>query len=455
MTNPGEELITDVYLEEETAPVPPEYSDDANAEKFSEKYADELRYVSRWGWMSYTGQRWQNEEDPLVFQRARTTNRSISHEADVKDDIKRRLASAQAAASVERLARGDHRHFATTEQWDSNLLLLNTPTGTVDLGTGKLRPHHRNDYQSKITAAGPGGDCPLWKKFLHRITGENTDVQDFLQRTIGYCLTASTTEQCLFFLYGTGKNGKSVFLNTVSNLFGDYAKTAPMSAFTATNSEQHPTDLAGLHGARLVTAIETEDGKQWAEAKIKALTGGDSISCRYMRQDFWQYVPKFKILIAGNHKPTIRTVDEAIRRRIHLIPFTVWIPEEERDKDLEVKLRAEFPGILQWAIEGCLEWQNVGLNPPTIVQDATREYLEAEDVIGRWIDDRCVCGRQYESVSSALFKNYKDWAEAMGERPRAQRILTRTLEERGFKKSHGRSGTLITGIALKEDTGGY
>ena len=186
----------------------------------------------------------------------------------------------------------------------------------------------------------------------------------------GYALTGSTQEAALFFLYGTGANGKTVFCNTVSGIHAAYAAVAPMETFIATKGERHPTDLAGLRGARLVTAVETEEGRHWNEAKIKALTGGDKIAARFMRQDFFEFVPQFKLVIAGNHKTGLRSINEAIRRRFNLVPFTVKIPEDERDERLTEKLRAEWPGILQWMIDGCLDWQADGLRPPEAVREA-------------------------------------------------------------------------------------
>jgi putative DNA primase/helicase len=440
-------------LNDGLAPLPPEFSDDALAELFSKAHKDDLRYVPKWGrWMAWTESKWEEEPDTAIFQRARMICRAATTRA-TSDQMKVRLASAGTASAVEREARGDHRHAASHEQWDRDPMLLNTPTGIVDLRTGELRPHACGDYMSKITAAGPGGNCDLWRRFLRRVTDENPDLEVFIQRVAGYCLTGRTDEQALFFAWGTGKNGKSVFINTFSKLLGDYAKTAPTSTLTASKTETHPTDLAGLYGARLVTAIETEDGKRWAEARIKAMTGGDPIPCRFMRQDFWTYTPVFKLLIASNHKPTIGTVDEAIRRRIHLIPFTVWISEEERDKQLESKLRAEYPGILQWAIQGCLEWQRVGLNPPAVVSDATREYLDAEDITGRWIDECCVCDKRLSSGSTALFNSYKAWCESVGERPKSQRAFSSTLKDRRFKVEEGRDRNAFVGIGLKADVG--
>jgi putative DNA primase/helicase len=201
----------------------------------------------------------------------------------------------------------------------------------------------------------------------------------------GYALTGVTREHALFFLYGTGANGKTTFLNTIISAAGDYHRNAPIEAFTDSNTDRHPTELAGLMGARLVTAVETEEGRRWAESKIKALTGGDKISARFMRQDFFAYTPQLKLIIAGNHRPGLRSVDEAIRRRFHLIPFSVTIPPEERDAELPTKLQAELPGVLAWMIEGCLEWQRIGLAPPASVAKATEEYLGAEGTLTAWI----------------------------------------------------------------------
>ena len=189
-------------------------------------------------------------------------------------------------AAIERLAKSDRRLAATVEQWDRDPMLLNTPEGVVDLKTGQIRAHCAGYYITKVTSVSPGGDCPLWRAFLDRITGSDFDLQGFLQRMIGYSLTGKTTEHALFFNFGSGANGKSVFLNTAAGILHEYHRTAPIETFTASSGDRHPTDLAGLRGARFVTAIETEEGRRWAESRIKSLTGGDKIAARFMRQDF-------------------------------------------------------------------------------------------------------------------------------------------------------------------------
>jgi putative DNA primase/helicase len=253
----------------------------------------------------------------------------------------------------------------------------------------------------------------------------------------------------MFFGFGTGANGKSVLINTISGILGDYHRTAPIETFTASKTERHPTDLAGLRGARLVTAIETEEGRRWDEAKVKALTGGDRIAARFMRQDFFEYLPAFKLMIAGNHKPSLRSVDESIRRRFNLLPFTVTIPPEERDRDLPEKLKAEWPGILRWMIQGCLEWQRIGLAPPQVVRDATSAYLEAEDAVGAWIEERCNCNTQAWACRRTLFADWKEWANSAGEWVGSQRRFIQALETRGFASLRKKAGRGFAGIELR------
>jgi putative DNA primase/helicase len=433
---------------------PPRFSEEALALRFSRKYADDLRYVARWGhWMRWDGTRWVEDDTLHAFDLARRICRTASTEhGDAETAAAAKLASKSTVAAVERLAAADRRHAATVSQWDTDLWLLNTPTGTVDLRTGEIHEHRRAEYITKSTVAGPGGDCPLWLRFLDRITGSNSELQSFLQRMSGYALTGSTREHALFFLYGTGANGKSVLLSTLSGLFGDYAKTAPASSFTASTSEQHPTDLASLRGARFVTAIETEDGTRWAESKIKSLTGGDKVAARFMRCNFFEYFPEFKLVIAGNHKPGLRSVDEAIKRRLHLVPFTITIPEDERDPNLSEKLKAEFPGILSWAIDGCMAWQGEGLNPPAIVRDATADYLESEDAIGRWVEEHCVTHPNCWTAAGALFADWQGWCEQTGERVGSQKRFTQQLEARGFQRARTSRAKGFNGIGLREDT---
>jgi putative DNA primase/helicase len=315
----------------------------------------------------------------------------------------------------------------------------------------EIRPHDPKDYITKITAVGPGGECPLWLKFLDRVTGGERALKENLQRIAGYCCTGITSEQVLFFLYGTGANGKSIFINTVAGVLGDYAVTAPMDALVITKGDRHPTDLAGMRGARLVVAQEIEKGARWAEAKLKALTGDKAIRVRFMRQDFFDMPITFKIVITGNHKPSLSGINEAIRRRFHLIPFSVTIPPHERDKDLFEKLKPEWPGILQWMLEGCFEWQTIGLAPPRAVTDATAEYLAEEDALAMWIEECCITdNRNNWKLSAKLWQSWKMWAERRNEVVGSQKSLGQALDELGYYFSKSQNVRGHQGIKLKE-----
>ncbi len=313
---------------------------------------------------------------------------------------------------------------------------------TIDLLTGENRPARREDFSTKCSAVEPKEMAtPLWDAFLERITGGDTDLAAYLQRVAGYCLTGHVKEHVLFFLYGTGANGKSVFVNTLAGIWGGYAITAPADLCMASHGERHPTELARLRGARLVTATETTEGRRWDEAKIKMLTGGDTIAARFMRQDFFEFEPHFKLVISGNHKPALRNVDEAIRRRIHLIPFTVTIPPKERDTDLPDKLKAEWPGILAWAVRGCAEWRRQGLNPPKAVRTATDHYLAGEDALALWIEECADPDPTWFETTSDLFASWKAWADRTGEHVGTRKAFSQRLEERGLvphRRDHGR-----------------
>ena len=426
-------------------------TEDALALSFTRRYHRDWRYVAGWGkWLVWDGQRWRTEDTLAATDLIRSVCRQTALRAD-NPRVATKLASAGTVSGVERLARADRRHAATTDEWDADPWLLNTQGGVLDLKTGRMRPHERTDRMTKITTATPGGDCQTWRQFIDEVTGGDKELEFYLQRMVGYALTGSTQEHALFFLYGTGANGKSVFVNTLATILGDYATNAPMDTFMETRTDRHPTDMAGLRGARFVAAIETEQSKRWAESKLKNLTGGDKISARFMRQDFFEFFPQFKLFVAGNHKPAIRNIDEAMKRRLHLIPFTITVPPERRDKNLQQKLLAERDGILAWAVQGCLDWQRHGrLSPPQRVVDATEEYFEAEDALGRWLDERCVREPNAKSLTAELFNDWKLWAEASGEFVGAQRRFSDLLITRGLDKWRNGMGVRgFQGIGLK------
>ena len=437
----AEELHAEEVQLEDMAP---EFSEEAMALIFADRHASHLRYVSKWGrWKKYDGQRWVDDERLEVYDFARIICREVAQDAEANQRrFARVIANAKTRAAVVSLASNDQRLAAVVSQWDADPWLLNTPSGAIDLYTGALRPHSPDTYMTKMTAVAPDSNCPtpLWLAFLDRSTGGSADMQRFLQRIGGYALTGVTRDHAMFFLYGLGANGKSVFISTIAGIMADYHQTAPIETFTASNNDRHPTDLAGLHGARLVTAIETEEGRPWAEAKIKSITGGDRISARFMRQDFFEFIPQFKLLVAGNHRPGLRSVDEAMKRRINLIPFTVIIPSNERDPELPTKLKEEWSGILDWLLKGCAEWQRIGLAAPKVVVDATEEYLTSENTFQSWLDECCIqSANNFEKVS-LLFARWQHWAEGSGEYVGTKRRFSARLEAHGFERKKGTAG---------------
>jgi putative DNA primase/helicase len=406
-----------------------EYSEDWLALALVNTYANDWRYVPRWGmWMHFRGGRWVQDEKCRTLTYARKVCRAAANEGD------KSLGKSATVAAVERLARIDERMATAVDEWDRDPWLLNTPDGTVDLRTGTLRPHKRGEYITKITAAAPKDmDCPLFMAFLRKITNGDEELIGFHLRSLGYAMTGLTKEHALFFWYGTGGNGKSVLLNTVTSILNEYHTSASMETFVESRfGDRHPTELAALRGAHMVTATETEKGRNWAENKIKALTGGDPITARFMRQDFFTYMPHFTLVIAGNHKPSLRSVDQAIRRRLYLVPFTVNIPMAEQDKDMFEKLKAEWSGILHLLIQGSLERQRIGLAAPKVVTDATEEYLASEDTITVWIEDRCVVDAKYSEKVGDLFSSYSDWAQKAGEKWGSQKDFKQALDKTGL-----------------------
>lgn len=421
------------------------------AHAFSTHVAGNWRYCAAWNdWLLWNGQRWCTDETLYVQCVARQVCERVASEIGAAA-LRRKLASAATVFAVERLARADRRHSTGADDWDSDPWLLNTPGGTVDLHTGTVHPHRRKDAITRITGATPSdAPCPTWERFLTEVMDGYAERVAYLQRVAGYCLTGLTSEHALFFLYGTGANGKSVFVNVLATILGDYASSAPMETFMEAHGERHPTDLAGLQGARLVAATETEQGRRWSESRIKILTGGDRIAARFMRQDFFEYTPQFKLLIAGNHKPSLRNVDEAMRRRLHLIPFTVTIPPGRRDRELTARLLTERDAILGWMVRGTLGWQQDGLRPPASVIAATAEYFEMEDVKGQWIAQSCTRDPLLCTLTVSLYASWKAAAEAAGEPPGSLKSFSQELVALGFARwrdSQGRMG--FRGIGLK------
>lgn len=411
-----------------------------------------LRYIHSWGrWVIWDGTVWKLDETVTVYDLIRTHCRESSEWAAQTNADQKKICSPGFVAGVERFCKSDRRYATTAKQFDADDWKLNTPDGIVSLADGKLNPHDKNEYCTKITAVGPKGRCPIWLEFLAVVTKGDSELIAYLQRLVGYCLTGSTREHSLHFFYGPGANGKTTLFNTIFGILNDYAINAPAETFIESRNDRHPTELAMLDGPRIVLAQETESGRKWAETRIKALTGGEQISARRMRQDFYTYQPKFKLLIAGNHKPTLSAVDEASRRRFHVIPFTVTIPPKQRDKSLFDKLRLEWPGILAWAIEGCAEYCSAdGLKPPARVIEATNDYLRSQDVLHEWLDKECECDPEYWEAPTLLFNSWKEWTKKADEPVGRQNQFNERLQGAGFQQARDNArGRHWAGIRCK------
>jgi len=431
-------------------------TEDGLANALGESWKEKFRFVSAWGqWMLWNGYIWRPDDLLAHMTHTRAFLRSIAGSLSLEMEAKARtLRRADTVNKVVRLARSNEAQAAAADQWDSDPWLLGTPDGTVDLRTGELRKALPEDYITKATAvapASPGTLAPLWEATLDRVTGGDPFLMRYHKLFAGYALTGIIREHVFRFDYGTGANGKTTIIGALQGVLGDYTMSIPTEMLMVSSGERHPTELAMLRGVRLAVGQETEQGKRWAEARIKQLTGGDPIRARFMRQDFFEFAPQFKLIVVGNHRPSLRGVDEAMRRRLHLVPFHVTIPKEQRDPDLPERLREEWPAILRWAIDGCLEWQASGLVPPKVVVTATEQYLDAEDAFSLWLDE-CVERDPNACESSAnLFASWKAWAERSGEFIGSQKQLSTNLQERGFatRRESGTGRRAYAGLRLR------
>jgi P4 family phage/plasmid primase-like protien len=438
--------------EADAEPLPQAFSDDALADHFAEKHCQSWRYVDAWGWFKWDGDGWRKDDTNEYRHLARMVTRDALHWLGIGDltaKDRRKLNSAGSAGNLVSIAKSDRRLVANVDQWDTDSWLLGVPGGVIDLRSAKMLPAEPEQYLTKRCAAAPDHGTPeLWLEYLKRAHQGDEEVISFLQRFAGYCCTGETTEHALAFLYGTGRNGKGVFLETISGVLGDYARTAAMETFLEQRNPQHTTELARLHKARLVITEEVSSGGRWNEARIKHMTGGGKITARFMRLDDFEFTPNFKLMIAANHKPSLRSVDEAMKARIHLVPFEVTIPPEERDLNLLDKLRAEWPQILGWMLDGCAQWQERGLKPPEKVRSATTKYMDSEDILGDWIAECCLLEGELDGADG--YKNYSRWCEAQGYSAWSRIGWSKALLERGTvddRRSNGR--TIFIGISLK------
>ena len=438
-------------------------TDLGNSERLIAQHGERLRYCYAWNkWLVYDDGYWRADRPGLVVALAKQTVRSIYKEAADEPDDKVRAAIASWAKASESHSRIgamvalsqsalpiDHTEF------DRAPWLLNCRNGTLDLKRGVMRAHDPADWLTKQVplAYDPDAQAPRWRAFLHSIMGEDDDLVAFLKRAAGYCLSGSTREQCLFFMHGSGSNGKSTFLLTLQSVLGPYAMQAKSDLLMAKAHQDHPTEVADLFGARLVVTIEVEDGKRFSESMLKQLTGGDKIRARRMREDHWEFDPTHKIMLAANHRPAVRGTDHAVWRRIHLIPFTTTIPEEQKDVNLPEKLRAEAQGILTWMVEGCVEYMRAGLRVPGAVRAATAGYREQMDLIGQFLNDCCDVGPVLKDTAANLYRAYCAYCEKNGEKTvLSNRRYSDALTERGFALVRGTGGVhLRKGLRLRPD----
>ena len=438
-------------------------TDAANAEIFIELYGRDVRYIPPWSkWLVWTGSHWRIDDAFQVRQWAAKVPRALYQKAGGDEDAETRKKIVGVARLLE-----DHKHqsnmlasvmphvVAHHSDLNRGHFLLNVRNGTLDLTTGRLRPHERADLLTHDTDIfyDPTATCPTWLRFLSAVFSGDDELISFVQRAVGYSLTGATKEQVLFVGHGTGSNGKGKFLNVLRKLLGSLAAPAPAAMLMTSKTERHPTELATLFGKRAVVAQETNEGQRFNESLVKQLTGEDAISARRMREDFWEFEPTHKLWLATNHKPTIKGTDHAIWRRMRLIPFNVKFHdpgagEPVKDLDLEAKLMVELSGILAWAVRGCLDWQRIGLGTSEAVTKATDAYQAEMDVLAAWLADCCVVNKLAEAKAADLYASYIEWCESQGERPEPQRSFGLRLTERGFSRQRRMVGHFWIGIGL-------
>lgn len=443
------------------------FDDTGNAQRFVDLFGDKVRYCytdKRWLW--YDGRKWCTDMTGAVKRLADKAVACMSAElkvyeqtdadegTDMAKAFEKHMKSSRSNKSKNAMLNEVMHHVPILpSQLDRYKAALNTPGGVIDLKSGALAPHDPKNYFTKITAVeySENADCPRWLAFLDDIFRKDKDLIRYVQKAVGYSLTGSTTEQCAFFLYGTGRNGKSTFIDIIRDIFGDYAANIqPETIMVRSNqSTAINSDIARLKGARLVTSVEPNEGVRINEGLLKQLTGDDTVTARKLYGDEFEFKPEFKLWMATNHKPVIRGTDTGIWRRIHMIPFTVQIPEEKIDRRLKYKLSAELTGIFRWAVEGCLLWQKEGLKMPRAVLEEVREYRREMDVISAFVEDKCTVGKGLSVQSSALYAAYLRWADSGNEYKMSNTKFGLEIAKR-FEKVKGRKYNYYSGLTLDE-----
>lgn len=436
---------------EEEAPLAGITEDDV-AMAFATEQAGAVSFNhSRNGWMIWRDNRWSADERSRVFTMCRDFTRSARFGAEKGGAA---LGKIGFASAVERACRADARLATVETDWDADPNLLGTPDGVIDLTTGAMRaarPEDRISRSTLVAAAPPGTAFPLWQSFMDDATGEDEELQNFLQRFAGYCLTGDVTEEVLGFLYGGGGNGKGVFIGTITAIMHDYALSMPIEAFTTGGKSNPEYYRAQMAGARLVTASETEAGATWAEAQIKELTGNEApVSARHIYGKPFTYRPLFKLWIVGNFAPQLRTRSAAMERRMRIIPFD-RVPTRP-DQDLKAKLVAEYPAILRWMLDGCASWREARLGTAKAVAAASAAYFEEQDAFGRWLSEACVLLAEASIKSGVAYASYKEWCLGNGEVPLSVRSWAETIDRHPKLKRSLSAGTMmVRGLGFRAD----
>ena len=439
-------------------------TDVGNAERFVSMFKDQVKYCTIYKkWFIWNGKRWEQDDTGKIITYAIECVRNIIHDADLLPDGDRRKALIQHSLKSESnsrlkalldIASGMPAITVRSDELDANPWLLNCQNGTIDLRTGKLREHKPQDLITRICSAEYDPKCaiPLWTSLLNKVSGGDEAVKRYMQKAFGYALTGDISEQAIFLLYGTGSNGKSTMLNVFAELLDGYAQSTSSDTFMQKKNDSVNNDIARLKGARFVSAIEMEEGKRMAESLIKSMTGGDKLVTRFLYGEFFEYVPQFKVFLAVNHKPIIRDTTKSIWRRIKLMEFTNTFSEQERDKKFPTKIMAtEMPGILAWAVQGCLWWQEEGIQDPDKIRDATQEYRDEMDAFPHFFEECCAIDEAGRVSNKMLRAAYDEWCKENGEYALQQRPFSQKLIERGFQKKRapGNGAYMWHGFVLR------
>lgn len=438
-------------------------NDAGNADRLIATFGNRLRYVPELRtWLVWHKGHWRYDRKGQIIELAKIVSKAIYKEAaDASSPADRNALSKWANASLQ-LSRleamvklAQPALSVSVTELDSDPMLLAVKNGAIDLRNGAFREARPDDLLTRIAGVEyvAGATCPIWEAMLAGCMGGDKDLIDALQRAAGYSLTGLTTEQCFFFLYGTGANGKTTFVNALREIMGGHGMQSQPETIMAqrNNNPSGPTpELARLAGVRFVAMVETEDGQRLAESRIKQLTGGDAMTARVLHGAPFDFTPIFKLWLAGNHRPVIRGDDHGIWRRIVLIPFTVCIPPEQRDKNLPAKLRDEYPGILNWLLDGCLAWQRHGLALPPSVTKEVAAYKTAMDLLAQWLDERCDIHPTNTWGARAAYQNFSTWLKDGGHHPITEVRFAQKMDERGFTKAKTKHGAIYQGIAPRQ-----